>query len=121
MSHPADGGDAGILPMHGRPVTSLWLEGAPAYGGEDFAFHTYIEPRLGGGYVRRGDWKLAWWKQDGEFVPGALFNIAEDPGEVHDVSATHPDITAELARAWRDYARGNGVDAEAAGAAGGAP
>ena len=118
---PAGNGDSIPLPMQGRSVSDLWLHGTPAYGDDDAAFHTYIEARLGGGYVRRGDWKLAWWKEDGEFVPGALFNLAEDPAEIDDRSADQPEIAAELARAWFDYARANGVDADAAGAAGIAP
>lgn len=109
------GGDADTLPMQGRPVTDLWLHGTPAYGDADYAFHTYTEPRLGGGYARRGDWKLAWWKEDGEFLPGALFNLADDPAETRDRSADHPEIAAELAQAWLNYAAQNGVDIETAG------
>ena len=107
----------GILPMQGRSVAALWLHGTPAYGDTDHAFHTYIEPRLGGGYVRRGDWKLAWWKEDGEFTSGALFNLAEDPAETRDLSADHPEITAELTQAWLDYAAENNVDIESTSAA----
>ena len=122
VPHPADesagNSDRIPLPMQGRSVASMWLNELPAYSGDDFAFHTYIESRLGGGYVRRGDWKLAWWKEDGEFVPGALFNLAEDPAEIEDLSTDQPEIAAELAQAWFDYARANGVDVEAAGSAG---
>ncbi len=121
ISHPAGGDDTGVLPMQGRSVSALWLHGTPAYGDDDHAFHTYIESRLGGGYVRRGNWKLAWWKEDAEFVPGALFNLAEDPAEINDRSTDQPEIAAELARAWFDYARANGVDVEAAGSASVAP
>ena len=116
--HPADSddsGDNGILPMQGRPVTNLWLQGTPAYGDTDHAFHTYTETRLGGGYARRGDWKLAWWKEDGEFMPRALFNLADDPAETRDRTADHPEIAAELAQAWLNYAAQNGVDPETAG------
>ena len=117
-NHPADSGETGMLRMQGRPVTDLWLQGTPAYGDADYAFHTYTEARLGGGYARRGDWKLAWWKEDGEFVPGALFNLAEDPAETRDRAADHPEIVADLAQAWLDYAAQNGVDIETAGSAG---
>ncbi len=125
VPHPADEPVASNhripLPMQGRSVGSIWLDELPAFTGDDLAFHTYIEPRLGGGYVRRGDWKLAWWKEDGEFVPGALFNLAVDPAEIDDRSTDRPELAAELARAWFDYARANGVDIEAAGSAGTAP
>ena len=124
VEHPAEAGDAGgnggsgdadTLPMQGRPVTNLWLQGTPAYGDADYAFHTYTEPRLGGGYARRGDWKLAWWKEDGEFMPRALFNLADDPAETRDRSTDHPEIAAELAQAWLNHAAQNGVDTETAG------
>ena len=125
VPHPADESVANseriVLPMQGRSVSALWLDGTAAYGDAEYAFHTYIEPRLGGGYVRRGDWKLAWWKEDGKFVAGALFNLAEDPAEIDDRSTDQPEIAAELVRAWFDYARANGVDVEAAGSAGVAP
>ena len=118
VKHPADSGETGMLRMQGRPVTDLWLHGIPAYGDADYAFHTYTEARLGGGYARRGDWKLAWWKEDGEFVPGALFNLAEDPAETRDRAAEHLEIVADLGQAWLDYAAQNGVDIESAGRAG---
>ena len=118
VKHPADSGETGMLRMQGRPVTDLWLHGIPAYGDADYAFHTYTEARLGGGYARRGDWKLAWWKEDGEFVPGALFNLAEDPAETRDRAADRPEIVTDLAQAWLDYAAQNGVDIETAGSAG---
>ena len=125
VPHPADepvaNSDRVPLPMQGRSVASMWLEERPAYTGNDLAFHTYIEPRLGGGYVRRGDWKLAWWKEDGEFTPGALFNLAEDPAEIRDLSTDHPEITTELTRAWLDYAAENNVNIESASPAGTPP
>ena len=115
VEHPADSGESGVLPMQGRPVTNLWLQGTPAYGDADYSFHTYTEPRLGGGYARRGDWKLTWWKEDGEFMPRALFNLADDPAETRDRTADHPEIAAELAQAWLNYAAQNGIDTETAG------
>jgi len=47
--------------------------------------------------VRKGDWKLAW--NDHSVPPGSdamLFNLAEDPGEHHDLSAKHPRLKQEL-------------------------
>ena len=120
VEHPGESGESesGILPMQGRPVTNLWLQEIPAYGDADYAFHTYTETRLGGGFARRGDWKLAWWKEDGEFMPRALFNLADNPAEIRDRTADHPEIAAELAQALLNYAAQNGVDIESAGSAG---
>ena len=33
-----------------------------------------------------------------EHDPPLLFNLAEDPGEQHDIAAAHPDIVADLLR-----------------------
>jgi len=47
--------------------------------------------------IRKGDWKLAW--NDHSVMPGSdamLFNLAEDPGEHHDLSAKHPKLKQEL-------------------------
>lgn len=53
------------------------------------------------GAIRSGDWKLI------EFFEGPqsqLYNLADDPGETHDLAALRPDVVADLhARlvAWR--------------------
>jgi arylsulfatase A-like enzyme len=55
-----------------------------------------------GSAVRRGDWKLIEWFEDGR---RELYNLREDPGETQDLSATRPDLTEELYQelaAWRD-------------------
>ena len=38
-----------------------------------------------------------------------LYDLAADPGEMHDLSTEFPDRTAALANAWKDYADSNGV------------
>jgi len=44
--------------------------------------------------VREGDWKLVWRT----VLPASveLYNIADDPGEKHNLAADHPDIVASL-------------------------
>ncbi len=52
------------------------------------------------GAVRQGDWKLViepWGKK-------RLFDLAEDLGETHDLSAEKPDILERLHRAWMEWA-----------------
>jgi len=47
--------------------------------------------------IRRGDWKLAW--NDHSVQPGSgamLFNLKDDPGEHHDLSAEHPELKQAL-------------------------
>jgi len=53
--------------------------------------------------------------------PWRLYNVAEDPAELHDRSAEHPELVEELKAAWLDYAKRNqiivktGSDAQGSG------
>lgn len=66
--------------------------------------------------IRVGAWKGV-YRGDGAsytFVPEAgarwrLFDLAKDPGESTDVSASHPDVLKRLTNGWWEYARQNGV------------
>jgi arylsulfatase A len=41
-----------------------------------------------------------------EHAPPLLFNLAEDPGERHDVASQHPDVVADLLREAETHRRG---------------
>ncbi|WP_437527094.1 arylsulfatase [Sorangium sp. So ce726] len=62
-------------------------------------------------YVIRDNWKLLWLSAPYGPTPRAwsLFDLATDRGEINDVSAAHPDVAAELAAAWAQYATARGV------------
>jgi arylsulfatase A-like enzyme len=54
------------------------------------------------GVVRKGDWKLIEWYEDGR---RELFNLRDDIGEKNDLAARQPDLTGRLAAelaAWRE-------------------
>ncbi|WP_438007691.1 arylsulfatase [Sorangium sp. So ce321] len=57
-------------------------------------------------YVIRDNWKLLWLSAPYGPTPRAwtLYDLATDRGELNDVSAAHPDVAAELAAAWTQYA-----------------
>lgn len=55
--------------------------------------------------VRRGDWKLVAARADDLQVK--LFNLAEDIGEAHDLSAKHPEKVKELRAEWEAWDKGN--------------
>ncbi|WP_437654334.1 arylsulfatase [Sorangium sp. So ce1182] len=57
-------------------------------------------------YVLRDNWKLLWLSAPYGPTPRAwtLYDLATDRGEINDVSAAHPDVAAELAAAWTQYA-----------------
>lgn len=50
--------------------------------------------------IRRGEWKLIYYYEDGR---KELYNLAEDPEEINDLSAKHADLTEELRVALFDY------------------
>jgi arylsulfatase len=59
--------------------------------------------------LRRGDWKLVWlWEPYGD-ERWALYDLATDPGEAHDLSEQHPEKLQELVALWEAYAERNGV------------
>ena len=58
---------------------------------------------------RLGPWKLVWGKRQAEPVRWQLFNLAEDPSEEHDLAASEPAKTAELAALWDAWATRVGV------------
>ena len=51
------------------------------------------EPQPVAGAVRRGDWKLVEWLEDGRVE---LFNLANDLGEAKDLAAQEPDRVARM-------------------------
>jgi arylsulfatase A-like enzyme len=62
--------------------------------------------------VLRWPWKLMLFSVNGEWLPPALFDLADDPGETRDVSADHPDAVAMLERElWRVLDRGRPLTA----------
>ncbi len=66
--------------------------------------------------IRQGEWKLLY------LLPGAggigdweLFNLKDDPAEMHDLSAMNPAKRAELLKLWDEYVTRNGVIVSDAG------
>jgi arylsulfatase len=57
----------------------------------------------------RGNWKLL--RLPEPFGTGGwhLYDLSNDPGEIHDLSANHPEVKAELIEAWQQYAEANEV------------
>jgi arylsulfatase len=59
--------------------------------------------------VRKGDFKLLWLPKP--FGPGdwQLYDLANDPGELNDLSKEQPKLHDEMAEIWEKYARETGV------------
>lgn len=59
--------------------------------------------------IRRDNWKIAWITPPRGPGRWELFDLANDPGELRDLSAQHPEILKELVAGWDRYAADNGV------------
>ena len=90
----------------GRSIIPI-LEGAAGSirGQDDGVGYELFEMKA---YIR-GDWKLLRLPEPFGSGEWALYNLAEDPGEIHDVSDDHPEVKASMIQAWQEYAKTNDV------------
>lgn len=96
-------------PIDGAAFTSI-LRGEPAVLRGPLFWHYphyHTEGAVPSSAIRRGDWKLIEFHEHtlaGEGSGPQLFNLADDPGEMRDLSAMHPALAAELLtelQTWR--------------------
>ncbi|KAK6065203.1 arylsulfatase [Seiridium cupressi] len=108
LKHPDTYKGRQIAPLRGRSwVRFLSLVQATGSGGSRTEIHDrdYVMgfEVAGSGALRRGDWKIT-------FVPAPkgpqrweLFNIKDDPGEVHDLAKEFPDLIEKMLKLWEEY------------------
>ncbi len=58
---------------------------------------------------RKGHWKVLRLPEPYGNGDWQLYDLAADPGELHDLSSEFPDQAEALANAWAVYAESNGV------------
>ena len=87
-----------LLPLLARPSAPLHGAGT-RLAGELFGRKS----------IREGKWKA--YLEPAPFGTGKwqLYDLENDPGEVHDLAASNPDVVARLTAAWQDYADEVGV------------
>ena len=101
-----------IVGMRGKSLVP-WLSGSAA------SIHTnqFVEgwEMNGRAAVRKGSWKAVYLPET-RFGPSAkgrgrweLYNLTQDPGEVHDLAEKHPDTLKDLLKAWDQYVVETGV------------
>ena len=118
--YPSKVDDRTIPPLEGRSLL-------PALRGGDVPDATLFWEHTGNAAVRRGRWKLVrihpggrrYWVESGapsvqkpqvdERNAWALYDLACDRSELHDVAAEHPDIVGDLAAQWQAWADRVGV------------
>lgn len=59
--------------------------------------------------VRQDHWKIAWVSKPNGVGDWELYDLAQDPGERHDVKAKHPAKFKALLAEWDRYAKNNGI------------
>jgi arylsulfatase A-like enzyme len=112
VEHPAKHGSK-IAPPQGK---SMW----PVLVGRESATRTDADwlgwELFGNRAIRQGDWKLLYLlKGAGGTDDWELFNLREDPAELHDLSAKYPDKRKALIKLWDEYVTRNGVIVSDAG------
>lgn len=114
VTQPATFNGHPILPYEGHSLVPL-LEGkAAAVRGPDEVLGYELFYRRG---LRKGDWKVvylpqaaaAYGKQNVGDGVWHLYNLASDPGETTDLSASQPEKLKELIAAWNAYAAAHQV------------
>ncbi len=107
IEHPASKKGSKFAPPQGKSMWPLLADRtkttrteAEWLGGELF----------GNRSIRQGDWKLLY------LLPAAggkgdweLFNLKEDPAEMNDLSAKHPDRREAMIKLWDEYVQSNGL------------
>jgi arylsulfatase len=103
--YPAFYNGESIVPLQGKSFMPL-LTGEPATDGEPrgISWSAY-----GMDAYRKGNWKVLRLPEPYGNGDWQLYDLTNDPAEVHDLSADFPEQTQEMARAWQRYADENGV------------
>ena len=86
-----------MLPVLSGTATDVHPDDGMGY--ELFEMKAYI----------KGNWKIL--RQPIPFGTGQwqLFDLGKDPGETTDLAAANPEVTAQLVKAWNEYATTNEV------------
>ncbi len=95
-----------VAPLQGQSVLDLFAgatetpyAGADQVGTELFGMMSYVS----------GDWKILRMPVPVGTGEWELHDLSEDPAELNDLSATHPERLAELVALWEQYKADNGV------------
>jgi arylsulfatase len=120
VEHPSKKEGGTLAPLQGK---SLW----PLLAGREQEIRSDSDwlgcEVFGNRAIRQGDWKLLYLlKGAGGTGDWELFNLKNDPAEMHDLSAEHPEKREAMLRLWDEYVTNNGVILSDAGPyAGGNP
>lgn len=105
--HPAKKEGSTLAPVQGKSLRPVLAGSAEAVRTETDWLGWEL---FGNRAIRQGDWKLLYLLQ-GAGGPGdwQLFNLREDPAELHDLSEKHPEKREAMLKLWDEYVTTNGV------------
>ena len=106
VQHPSTYKGREVAPMQGKSWVSM-LDGrtqSPRSADDWLGWELF-----GNRAIRQGDWKISWLHQPIGTWDWQLFNLAQDPGEQHDLSGKFPEKTKALVALWDEYVKMNGV------------
>ena len=114
VEHPAKEQGSTVAPPQGKSMWPL------AHRSDEQATRTDSDwlgwELFGNRAIRQGDWKLLYLlKGAGGTGDWELFNLRDDPAELHDLSAKYPDKREALLELWDEYVKRNGVIVSEAG------
>ena len=106
-AHPARSKGGELAPLQGKSLRPLLEARTEAVRSEQDWLGWEL---FGNRAIRQGDWKLLYLLQGaGGTGDWQLFNLREDPAELHDLSEEQPERRAAMLELWDDYVTTNGV------------
>jgi arylsulfatase len=94
-----------IVPVQGKSLIPLLTgKSAAEFDSRGIGWSSY-----GMDAYRMGNWKALRLPEPYGNGDWQLYDLAADPGELHDLSSGNPDRVKALAAAWQIYADANGV------------
>lgn len=108
IQHPAvdNNGDEDLLPMRGESMLGMLQGLTDEVHQKDYAMGWEL---FGDKSIRRGDWKLVLINPPLGSGQWALYNLAEDPAEQHDLSLHNTNEFKQMQLAWQHYVNEVGV------------
>jgi arylsulfatase A-like enzyme len=94
-----------IVPLQGKSLMPLLTgESSIEFESRELGWSAY-----GMDAYRRGHWKVLRLPEPYGSGDWQLYDLAADPGELHDLASEFPERAGALAKAWEVYAESNGV------------
>jgi arylsulfatase len=98
--------DGSVRPMLGESLTALLHGEADAVHAEDYV--TVLSHR-GRALVRKGRWKMVVVEGPFDEAKFEFYDMVADPGEVHDLRTTRPEVFEDMLEIWRRKRRELGI------------